>query len=126
MDNFTRYIDRFFDNFPRTHALHYPGCGTAHPAADVTETDDHVQLQLDVPGVRREDISITTDQNDLVISGSRTLSEVQERWRGEFRRRFRLSRDLDGTAVQAQLQDGVLTITIPRNPDATPRQIKIE
>jgi HSP20 family protein len=103
------------------------------PLADVVETPDAYLIDVDLPGVKRDDISIELDGSEVAISG-----ELMEKQReGLFRRRTRrvgrfeyratLPRDAntDENAVDAKLNDGVLTVKIPKDAEAKPRRIAI-
>ncbi|GHF52172.1 HSP20 family protein [Amycolatopsis bartoniae] len=101
------------------------------PSADVTETDGEYVFEVEVPGVRREDITVDLTGNRLAITG-----ELKERERdGVFRRRTRrtgkfsyrvlLPRGVDGEHVAATLEDGVLTVRVPKSEPAQPRRIEI-
>jgi HSP20 family protein len=97
------------------------------PAADVTTLEDGtVQIQLDVPGVEKDNISIWTEDRTLVIRGSRKLQNASVRWSGDFERRYRTARNLNLEAIQATLVDGVLTVLIPQLSDAAPNKIEIQ
>ncbi|KKN42800.1 hypothetical protein LCGC14_0709320 [marine sediment metagenome] len=100
------------------------------PQADIQTTETAVLVRLDLPGMRRDDVKIETEDRQLIIRGTRKPPDdqldVQERWSGDFERRFTLAEYLDQDNITAKLQDGVLTVTVPRQPEAKPRQIKIE
>lgn len=101
------------------------------PQADVSETDERYLIELDLPGVRREDVAIDLDGDVLAITG-----EITERGReGVFHRRTRrtgrfsyrvtLPRDVDADKVEATMADGVLTVVVPKSESAKPRRIAI-
>jgi HSP20 family protein len=101
------------------------------PAADVSETDDAYIVEVELPGVKREDIGIEVFGNELTISG-----EVKERERvgllrrrarrvGEFEYRASLPRDVDADNIEATLSEGVLTVRVPKGRRAKPRRIEI-
>ena len=105
------------------------------PPVDIFETADHdVVVKLEVPDVKREDISLTLEDNVLTIAGERKApvnvkeDEYRRRERifGAFSRSFTLPASVDGGRVQAAYADGVLTITLPQRAEAKPRQIAIE
>ncbi len=105
------------------------------PPVDIYETADHdVVVKLEVPDVKREDISLTLEDNVLTVGGERKApSNVKddeyrrrERTFGSFSRSFTLPASVDGGRVQAAYTDGVLTITLPQRAEAKPRQIAIE
>ena len=101
------------------------------PLADVEETEDAYSVEIELPGVRREDIDIQLDDRQLTVSG-----EVKEKERaGILRRRTRrvgrfqysvtLTADVDADDVSARLNDGVLTVRVPKTQQAKPRRIAI-
>jgi len=104
------------------------------PAVDIVETAaKDVLVKVDLPDVKREDISITFENDVLTLEGRRTYAEPAEgerhhrveRHYGEFRRSFTVPAAVDASRVSAAYQDGVLTITLPRREEARPRQIQI-
>jgi HSP20 family protein len=103
------------------------------PAADVEEYVDRFELFLDLPGVVAKDVEITLEKGVLTISGERHMVESKdllsksrnERGRGRFHRRFILPDTVNSEAVEARGSDGVLSITIPKQPAAQPRRITV-
>ena len=105
------------------------------PPVDIYETADHdVVVKLEVPDVKREDISLTLEDNVLTIAGERKApADVKEdeyrrreRTFGSFSRSFTLPASVDGGRVHAAYADGVLTVTLPQRAEAKPRTIAIE
>lgn len=105
------------------------------PPVDIFETADHdVVVKLEVPDMKREDITVTLEDNVLTVAGERkapaTVKDAEYRRRertfGAFSRSFTLPTSVDGGRVQAAYVDGVLTITLPQRAEAKPRQIAIE
>jgi HSP20 family protein len=101
------------------------------PLADVSEADDAYTVEIDVPGVRREDIDIDLVGNELVVTGELKEKErvglLRHRTRrtGRFSYRVALPDRVDTDKVEASLNDGVLTIRIPKSEAAKPRRIEI-
>ncbi|MFN2495005.1 MAG: Hsp20/alpha crystallin family protein [Pseudonocardiaceae bacterium] len=100
------------------------------PLADVSETEEHYVVELDVPGVKREDITIEAVGNELTISGE--FREEKTGWlrsrtrrTGRFEHRTVLPRDVDAEKIAAELAEGVLTVTVPKTETAKPRRIEI-
>jgi HSP20 family protein len=104
---------------------------TFAPAADVYETETHVVIALDVPGVAAEDLSAEIADGQLVVTGKREpAADVArrfraERWHGSFVRSFRLPEGFAGAEVEASYTDGVLTLSLPKPAEATPKRIDI-
>ena len=109
------------------------GGGLDHwsPLADVEETDDAYTVELDLPGVAREDVDIQLDDRRLTVSG-----DIQEKERtgilhrrtrrvGRFHYSVTLPGDVDADGVTAQLHEGVLTVRVPKSAQAKPRRIAI-
>jgi len=104
------------------------------PRADIYETKESVVLQLDLPGMKAEQIDIQCEKGMLSIKGERVFSgDVPERqyYRveniyGPFERYFEIPRTLDMTKIDAKYQDGVLTVTFPKAEEAKPKKIEIK
>ncbi|MGE5827991.1 MAG: Hsp20/alpha crystallin family protein [Micromonosporaceae bacterium] len=102
------------------------------PLADVSETDDAYLVEVDVPGVQREDIAVEVTGNELVITGEykqreRTgMARSHTRRVGSFQHRTILPGDINATGVSADLAEGVLTVRVPKSEAAKPRRITIE
>ncbi|HEU4463644.1 MAG TPA: Hsp20/alpha crystallin family protein [Gemmatimonadota bacterium] len=103
------------------------------PATDVSETPEAVTLRLEVPGLTRDQIRIAVENNVLSVRGEKTqeTSSENESFRrtersfGSFERSFSLPAYVDTDDVQASLQDGVLSITLPRREETKAREIQI-
>jgi HSP20 family protein len=103
------------------------------PLADLSETDDAYVVEVDLPGVNRDQIDIQLQDRELVITGEIPESEQKGRRRhrrsrrtGRFEFRTYLPGDVNADAVNAQLSNGVLTVTIPKSQAAKPHQIEIK
>lgn len=103
------------------------------PSFDVTETKDSYLFKADVPGVKKEDLEITTTGNRIQISGKRE-SELEkktdtvytyERQYGTFTRAFTLPNGADIEHAKSDLKDGVLTLVIPKLAEAQAKKIPI-
>lgn len=104
------------------------------PRADIYETQENVVLQLDVPGVKPETIDIQCEKGMLSVKGERAFSgDVSgrqyyrvENLYGPFERYFEIPNTLAISKVEANYQDGVLTLTFPKAEAAKPRKIEIQ
>ena len=101
------------------------------PLADVTESDDAFHIEIELPGVKKKDINVEANGQEVVVTG-----EIKERERkgvlrrstrrtGSFEYRLRLPGEVDNEKINAQMSDGVLTITVPKAEVAKPRHIEI-
>lgn len=99
---------------------------------DAFRRGNDVWVQLDVPGVKSDDIDITVERNVLTIGAQRNWqreegdqSYLAERARGSFRRQIQLGDGLDLEHLEADLHDGVLTVRIPVAETAKPRKVPV-
>ncbi len=95
------------------------------PAVDVVEDEGKFELYADLPGVKQEDLDLQVEKDVLTIRGERKLERKGERVAGAFSRSFSLPKTVDAEKIVATLKDGVLTVTLPKRPEAQPRQIKV-
>jgi HSP20 family protein len=103
------------------------------PQFDVRETPDAYVFQADVPGIQEKDLDISLTGNRLSISGKRDVENRQqtdsyhlyERSYGTFSRSFTLPDTADMTRANADMKDGVLTITLPKRVEAQPRKLTV-
>lgn len=109
------------------------GDGTWAPVLDLAEQDDSFLIEVDLPGVRPDDVEVTLDQNLLTVRGERRTSSIltkenvrrSERRYGSFLRTISLPSHVDADGIQADFEDGVLHITVPKAEQAKPRKIKV-
>jgi HSP20 family protein len=126
-----REIDRLFeDAFSR-------GDGTNNwsPAVDVAETDKELRLDLELPGINPEDVEITAENNVLTVRGHKQNERKEgdeesryhlvERSYGSFTRSFQLPQGLDDSKIEADCENGILSIRIPKAALPQPRKIQI-
>jgi HSP20 family protein len=101
------------------------------PRFDIEETDDAWIVEAELPGVKRKDVNVEVRDGELLVSG-----EIKERERkgilrhrtrhmGEFEIRVVLPGDVDPDRVDAEIDDGILTVTIPKPERAKPRKIEV-
>lgn len=104
------------------------------PAVDIFENDKkELVIKAELPDVRREDVSVTVENNTLTLSGERKLdTEVKkehyhriERAYGSFSRSFALPATVDSSKIGAEFKNGVLTVRLPFREEAKPRAINI-
>jgi HSP20 family protein len=103
------------------------------PAVNTRESDDAYYIELDLPGIRKEDIEITTEDNVLTISGERKHQEEvneEDYYRiesvyGKFTRSFTLPDKVDAEKIKAHSQDGVLEVVIPKLEEKVQKTRKI-
>lgn len=104
------------------------------PSMDVADTKDGLEVSVELPGLKREDIKIAVDGDMLTISGEKKSEKetkenhyrVVERTYGEFSRSIYLPRSVDASKITANMTDGVLKITAPKRPEAQTKTIEIQ
>lgn len=95
------------------------------PGCDVNETNDHYLVTFETPGVRREDIKIEVKGNHLTIMGVRHR-EFRGESEGRFERTFILPQSVNTEKIEAQYEDGVLSVALPKAESAKGRTIQIQ
>ncbi len=102
------------------------------PPVDIFEDADGITLHLDMPGVARDRVKIDADRQTLSIEGAIQIPMAEgmeaiyaEVHSTQYRRSFTLSGELDAERVDATLNDGVLTVRIPRRAELRPRKIEV-
>ena len=126
-------INRLFDAEVESDAATSAATADWIPQADIEEYADRFVLKLDVPGVELEAVEITLDNGLLTLSGERAKDasgkDVQrtrvERPHGRFHRRFTLPDTVDAAGVRATGRNGIVEVTIPKQPKAQPRRIQV-
>jgi HSP20 family protein len=102
------------------------------PTADIFETEDALTVIMEMPGVAKNDVSVALEDDVLRVEGKIDFSKYEgmepvytEYMVGHYARGFTLSGKIDREAIAAQLEDGVLTLTLPKAKEAMPRRIAI-
>ena len=104
------------------------------PAVDVHEDAESLVLRAELPGIKREDIDVSVDANVLTLKGERKLQHKEENGRyhriersyGTFVRQFQLPSNVDASAIDAELADGVLTLRLGKKQELKPRKIDVK
>ncbi len=101
------------------------------PAADLCETAEAYIVTAELPGITRQQVRVEVHDGHLVLQGRRDARVAceqyhqVERGHGEFSRTFRLPSDVDRDRIAADLKDGVLTVIVPKVPEAGPRRVTV-
>src|SRR6476661_5726037 len=103
------------------------------PPCDIYETEKELVLKMELPEMKKEDVHVTIENNVLTLRGERKFEEKVERENfqriernyGEFLRSFTLPAFVDGNKIFAEFNDGLLTVTLPKNTAAIPKQIEV-
>lgn len=128
-------MDRLFeDSFVGPRRREWLPSTEATLAVDMYQTDDAAVVKASVPGVKPDDVDITISGNTLTITGQSTEEEEvkeenyirRERRFGSFSRSVVLPEGLEPDKAEASFDHGVLTLTIPKAPQAKPKVIKVK
>ncbi|MCS6926202.1 MAG: Hsp20/alpha crystallin family protein [Candidatus Binatia bacterium] len=125
MKRLSEEVDRLFDELIyRRWGIGGPTAGAAEwaPQLDLYETETAFILEADLPGVRKQDISVEVEDGDLILQGRRAVERVatqgnfhyRERRAGQFLRRLRLPASVDRAQIRAEFRNGVLRVTLPK------------
>ena len=102
------------------------------PATDIYETDQALMVVMELPGVDKKDLELAVENDALRVEGRINLGKYEgleplytEYNVGHFARRFTLSGKIDQGSINAELENGVLTLTLPKAKEAQPRKIAI-
>jgi HSP20 family protein len=136
-DQFGRLVESMFEDFfaPLAQGGGLRDSGAAMPRLDMSETEQAYEIQADMPGVDKEDLKVAIDHQRVTIEGE--CRKANERREGEnvvysersarkFMRSFTLPTEVDDTAAQAKLENGVLHLTLPKKQGSEARRLTIQ
>ena len=148
VEGFRRKIDRLFDDFSmgfwrspfrRSMFAAEPFwrrelSWTAAPAVDITESDKAYEVRTDLPGMDEKNIEVKVVNGNLIIKGEKQEEKeekkkdyyLHERHFGSFERSFEVTDGVDADKIEATFKKGVLTVTLPKKPEAQKPAKKIE
>jgi HSP20 family protein len=101
------------------------------PPASVIEAGDGYMLELEMPGVTKDGLDISVESNELTIVGRRSLPKIEgtlihhESRPDNFRRTFELDPSIDGDKISAKIDQGLVTLTLPKAEHVKPRKITV-
>ncbi|HET6272190.1 MAG TPA: Hsp20/alpha crystallin family protein [Bacteroidota bacterium] len=134
--NMQREINKMFNGFFRGDTQDdgslVPSVWT--PAVDVAEHENQYVVKVELPGVTKDDVKITMQENVLTIRGEKKQeTETKdsnfhrvERSYGSFQRSFSLPTHVKNEKIEASYKDGILTVTLPKAEEAKPKQIEVK
>lgn len=104
------------------------------PACDIYETAKEIVVKAELPGLKKEEVFVSIENNVLMIRGERKFEEEVkrenfhrvERTYGEFLRSFTLPTFIDANNILAEFKDGLLVVTLPKREEAKPKQIEVK
>lgn len=102
------------------------------PATDIIETENELMVYMDVPGVARENVNVKLEKNVLVVEGLiqpegyENMKPLYTEYNiGNFFRQFELSNEIDQEKIEAKIDEGVLTLVLPKAPEHQPKSIQV-
>ncbi|HEX7518188.1 MAG TPA: Hsp20/alpha crystallin family protein [Chthoniobacterales bacterium] len=101
------------------------------PAATVLENTDGYMLEVEMPGVSKENLEMWVENNELTILGRRSMPSVEgtlihrESRSENFRRSFEIDPSIDAGKISAKIEQGVVTLTLPKAEQVKPRKIAV-
>jgi HSP20 family protein len=136
VSSFVRDLEPFFkDEFFNDRWLDAPSGRTWYPVVDLEEKDNEVVLNVELPGMTKEDIDLSVENNVLTLKGEKKVDRKEgekesgfyrsERYFGSFERSFTLPAGVQADKAKATFQDGVLRLALPKKEEAKSRKISI-
>jgi len=127
-------MDRFFASLWPNGEREGNGAAVWTPSIDVYEEKDRYVIKAELPGVKREDVSLVLENDVLTIKGERRYEQEEKRedflrvesTYGAFQRALQLPQSVQADAVNAEYKDGILKITLPKADQTKTREIKID
>ena len=126
----TAVLDRIFDD------EYFPALSARSPVVDVREKDGTYMIEAELPGVSEKDVKLELKEGLLTLSTEKKAEGDakdeggkwirRERRESYFSRSFELPEDADGEKIEARFKDGLLTIELPRKPEASPRIVPVK
>ena len=134
--NIQREINRMFDTFFRGEQGEDASLfsQTWRPAVDIVERENEYVAKVELPGVSKNDVKITMQDNVLTIRGEKQQEKKDketnfhrvERFYGSFQRSFTMPTSVRSDQIDAEYTDGILTIRMPKAEEAKPKQIEVK
>lgn len=107
-------VKDFFNNLTNTTNV--------FPSAAIYETENGFTLEVELPGVKKENVSIQMEKNVLSVKGSRKRGETET----TYERSFRVADQIDTEKVSAVMEDGILSISLSKKKEAEAKKIEIQ
>jgi HSP20 family protein len=104
------------------------------PSCDIYETETEIVVKAEIPGVKKEDVKLSMQDNVLTLSGERKFEEETkkenyvrvERGYGSFTRSFTLPPFVDAKKISAEFKDGLLEVKLPKSEEAKSKEVEIK
>lgn len=120
-----KQLDSLFSDFPSLLELE-SASADQNVKLRWYQKDDGYLARLDLPGVRKDDISLQLEESYLEVKATRSFEGEGDESRSlDYRKRFKVPEDVDTQAIVATYEDGVLSLSLPKGEKAKPQQIKV-
>jgi HSP20 family protein len=134
MMNIQDEVNRLFDDFLGRPLLRTEWSEEVwSPSVDISETEDKVIIKAEMPGLNKDEVKISLQDNTLTLMGEKKQEKVEkdanyhrvERSYGVFNRSFTLPTSVKSDKIKATYKDGILSITLPKTEEVKPKEIPI-
>jgi HSP20 family protein len=133
-DGLSKLMDPFLDDFFSIPPIFTDREIEFMPRVDIRETENHLDLTFEVPGMKKDDIKIVVKNKVLTVSGKRESRTETEKDRfvrneivaGAFSRSFTLPDTVGDDSIQAEYKNGLLTVTLAKREEAKPKEIEVK
>ena len=135
ISDLNREMNRLFDTFIRGDLVDEGTLGSAwSPAVDILEQDDSFVLEAELPGLKKDDVKISVQDNILTLRGEKKDEQKEskkgylriETNYGSFTRSFTLPTTINSSKIEAEFKDGILKIQIPKAEEAKSKMIEVK
>ena len=124
--DWNRIFERFFDD--------EPVIGTRTPVVDINEDDKGYRIDVELPGLTEKEIEVKVENNVLMVSSKKEEAKEEkksdyirkERRSYSFCRSFTLPKNISSEKIEASFKNGLLTISMPKTPEAKPKLIEVK
>ncbi|GIS42185.1 MAG: molecular chaperone Hsp20 [Candidatus Neomarinimicrobiota bacterium] len=123
IDTFDNVLDQFFNDFafdPRFSLT------TNQPYSYMNENKKEYYLNMDLPGLEKEDINARVENNHVIVSGERKNDSINNNFYGKFEQIFKIPENVKVDKIKASLKNGVLNIIFPKDKNAIGKEIDIK
>ena len=129
---FDDIIQKTMPSFTDEFGVNFFG-SNSYPKVDVIDHDDRITIEAEIPGLSKKEVSVDLEENILTISGAKQSKDEspeikyirKELKRSSFKRSFKLGENINQKNVNADFNNGVLLITLPKKEPEKPKKIKI-
>ena len=136
LENLSKEMEKIVDTIKSPENRPRVSFGGFNPRVDITEDEKNIYFEIEVPGVRKEDVKVkVSDDNIISIQGEKKLEKKEdesktfyrnERQYGDFNRSFQLPELVDATRIEAKYENGILNLSVPKLEPVKPKEQEIE